>query len=92
MILPGLACAALAIATFNALLFLWNLRLYSPPPSPKRSKDVPAVSVLIPARNEEHVIAEAVTRISDGSIAGMIYDPSTASLAPASGSEDISGD
>jgi hypothetical protein len=42
-----------------ALLFLKNLRLYVPPPFP-RTGERPAVSVLIPARNEERSIAESM--------------------------------
>src|SRR4029079_3620763 len=48
-------CALCAIVP--ALVFRKNLKLYAPPPPPS---PVPAVSVLIPARNEEGSIAGAV--------------------------------
>jgi glycosyltransferase involved in cell wall biosynthesis len=55
---------ALLIASFLAAaipcgLFCFNLRLYAPPPSP--AEDLPAVSILIPARNEAEGIADAIT-------------------------------
>jgi hypothetical protein len=54
----GLALFALLCAAVPAGLFFRNLALYRPPPAPGR--DTPAVSVLIPARNEERSIAAAV--------------------------------
>ena len=48
-------CVFLAAGPF--LLALWNLALYAPP-APAEGR--PALSVLIPARNEEANIAEAV--------------------------------
>lgn len=45
-------------ALIPALLFLRNLHLFAPPPAPGGSR--PAVSVLIPARNEERSIHESV--------------------------------
>lgn len=48
-----------AFALLNALLFLRNYLIYSIPPKP-RWKELPFVSVLIPARNEELVIRQAV--------------------------------
>jgi len=55
-----LAGIALFLALGPALLGLWNLRLYrTPAPAPDR----PAVSVLIPARNEEANIAEACAAV-----------------------------
>lgn len=50
-----LACAALALAALPALLTLANLRAFAPPPeAPAGAR--PAVSVLVPARNEEAAI------------------------------------
>ncbi len=54
-----LLCLGLALAP--ALLFRANLRLYTPPPCPDSGRTLPAVSVLIPARNEEKAIAAALT-------------------------------
>lgn len=51
------AGCSLVGALVPALLFLKNLRLYAPPPA---GGGRPAVSVLIPARNEERSIAESV--------------------------------
>src|SRR3982751_1153109 len=59
MILLILACIAFAFALFNALLFLRNYLIYLPPPQPRPQKP-PSVSILIPARNEELVIRQAV--------------------------------
>lgn len=52
-----LALASLLCALIPALVFRRNLRLYAPPPHPAGRR---AVSVLIPARNEEAVIGAAV--------------------------------
>jgi Glycosyltransferase like family 2 len=52
-----LALASLACALIPALVFRRNLRLYAPPP-PAAGR--PAVSVLIPARDEEASIGAAV--------------------------------
>ncbi|MBS0278386.1 MAG: glycosyltransferase [Proteobacteria bacterium] len=57
--LLAFAIAALLLAAIPALLFLRNLQLYTPPPVVAAGFK-PAVSVLIPARNEEAVIARAV--------------------------------
>jgi hypothetical protein len=54
-----LAILALILAAVPALLFLANLWVYRPAPSPP-AEDSPPVSVLIPARNEERSIASAV--------------------------------
>ncbi len=54
-----LAVVSLVLAAIPAVLFRINLRLYRPPSSPIVGR-TPAVSVLIPARNEEHSIAAAV--------------------------------
>ncbi len=53
----ALAIVALVFAVMTALLFLANLRLYRPAPP---ASNVRAVSVLIPARNEERSIGPAV--------------------------------
>jgi hypothetical protein len=59
VIAVALAAAALALAAVPAALFWINLRLYrAPPPAPPNTR--PAVSVLIPARNEERSIRAAV--------------------------------
>ncbi len=47
----------LIFATLPALLFCWNLILYKPPPAPSAHE---AVSILIPARNEERSIQASV--------------------------------
>jgi glycosyltransferase involved in cell wall biosynthesis len=59
MMLIVLTFLSLFLALFNALLFLRNYRIYLPPPQPY-GKERPAVSVLIPARNEQLVIRQAV--------------------------------
>lgn len=53
------ALLCLVPAALPALVFLANVRLYRIPPAP--SGGVGAVSVLIPARNEEKTIGEAVS-------------------------------
>ena len=55
LLVVSLACAALP-----AGLFWMNLRLYIDPP-PVDDAKLPAVSILIPARNEAAVIETAVT-------------------------------
>lgn len=55
-----IAGASCALALFPAALFLRNLRLYAPLPPPGPP---PALSVLIPARNEEANIAVALHSI-----------------------------
>lgn len=52
-----LAILAAVSALIPALLFLRNLKLFTPPPSPSTR---PAASVLIPARNEERSIRDSV--------------------------------
>jgi hypothetical protein len=54
-----LALAALVCALIPALVFRRNLRLYAPPPLPQVGA-LPAISVLIPARDEEAVIGAAI--------------------------------
>ena len=55
-----LGLLALAFAALPAFVFLRNLRTYLPPPPLPISNDLPSVSILIPARNEEASIAAAV--------------------------------
>ena len=55
--MTGLAWICVFLAGGPFLLMLWNLALYRPP-APAGGR--PAVSVLIPARNEEANIAEAI--------------------------------
>ncbi len=57
MPLVDIAWCVFILAAIPALLFLWNLALYTQPPTPSGRE---AVSVLIPARNEEHSIAASV--------------------------------
>jgi hypothetical protein len=54
----GLAIACAVCALLPALLFRRNLGLYAPPPAPGGAR--PAISVLIPARDEEGSIRGAV--------------------------------
>ncbi len=58
--LTALCVATLALAALPALLFLDNLRLYLPPRGPSPGAPPAPVSVLIPARNEESSIGEAL--------------------------------
>ncbi len=55
----------LVLAAVPCALSLWNMALYRPPPSPIRndSGKPPKVSVLIPARNEEDNIREAIRAV-----------------------------
>jgi hypothetical protein len=62
----GLTAVAVIFAAIPALLFCANLRLYRPPPAPSSPGDdgtVPALSVLIPARNEELAIGSALESV-----------------------------
>jgi hypothetical protein len=66
MITIGLTAAVVVIAAIPALMFRANLRAYRPPPAaPRLGRDgpVPALSVLIPARNEERAIDAAVQAV-----------------------------
>lgn len=56
----GLACLALGCALLPALLYFVNVQLYRPPPPASESI---AISVLIPARNEEATIAACVEAV-----------------------------
>jgi glycosyltransferase involved in cell wall biosynthesis len=58
------AWVCLAGAVLPAFLYLWNSFLFrEPPPLKKTDGPLPAVSVLIPARNEEHGIAACLEAI-----------------------------
>ncbi len=61
MIFEVIVIACLACALFSALLFAWNLLLYREPP--QATGPLPAVSVLIPARDEEHSIVAALEHV-----------------------------
>lgn len=58
----ALAIIALVCAFIPAAVFLANLRYYRPPPQllPDEGGPVPSVSILIPARNEEQNIGQAI--------------------------------
>jgi Glycosyl transferase family 2 len=58
-----LIIAAVVFALVPALLFRANLRAYAPPPCPPAGQESPPVSVLIPARNEENAIGDAVRAV-----------------------------
>ena len=61
MIGLAFAITSLVLALIPAVLFFRNLRLYAPPPlSPESADPLPAVSLLIPARNEEAGIRATV--------------------------------
>jgi glycosyltransferase involved in cell wall biosynthesis len=60
--LDALTIAMMLCALAPAVLFCINLRRYLPPPKPGPSP-LPPVSVLIPARDEEQVIAAAVASV-----------------------------
>lgn len=56
----------LAAAAIPAVMFLWNLRAYAPPPgvdgaSGRERGATPRISLLIPARNEEERIGSALS-------------------------------
>jgi cellulose synthase/poly-beta-1,6-N-acetylglucosamine synthase-like glycosyltransferase len=56
-LLGGLAVAGLAVAALPAALTLANLRAFRRAPQPPPGGELPRVSVLVPARNEERAIA-----------------------------------
>jgi glycosyltransferase involved in cell wall biosynthesis len=62
MLVDILTAIASALAAIPAVMFHRNLRAYAPPPVYKPAADTapPAVSVLVPARNEAGVIRAAV--------------------------------
>jgi len=82
-----LALVAVVAAAFATGLFLVNLLVFRPPPSPGRDDKPPAVSVLIPARNEERVIGAAVRSVLAGA-AAMRFEV----LVLDDGSEDATAD
>ena len=57
-VMLAIAIVAFVCALIPALMFVINLRLYTAPPPVSGS--LPAVSILIPARNEAHGIASAI--------------------------------
>lgn len=58
MIELPLAAAALLLSAIPGILYLVNIRIYRPPPV--AAGEVPSISLLIPARNEEGAIVGAV--------------------------------
>jgi hypothetical protein len=52
----ALVVVALLLAALSALLTLANFRVFRPAPKPVPGREVPRVSVLVPARNEEAAI------------------------------------
>jgi glycosyltransferase involved in cell wall biosynthesis len=62
MIFYALAVASMLCAITPAVLFVVNLRLYKTP-AVSMAKDLPAISVLIPARDEAHGIEAAVASV-----------------------------
>lgn len=72
-----LAAMAFILAAVPAWLWHRNLRLYAPPPPPTGAGDVPGVSLLIPARNEEQAIRaalEAALRSQDVDLEMIVLD------------------
>ena len=65
LLLRDLALAAVAVvaAGVPAVLFARNLRRFRPPPEPVPGTPTPALSVLVPARNEEATLAGALEAI-----------------------------
>ena len=63
VMLETIAVAIMLCALAPAVLFVVNLRRYRVPPLPGGSQRMPAISVLIPARNEEHAIRAAVESV-----------------------------
>lgn len=55
-----ISIAALVLASISAVMFLRNLKWYVPPPRHLDRSSIPSVSVLIPARNEESNVADAI--------------------------------
>jgi hypothetical protein len=58
-----LICLSLVLSVLPAYLFWRNLRILLPPPAPFVGGRRPAVSVLIPARDEEDAIGPAVSAV-----------------------------
>jgi len=57
------ACIALILASLSAVLFVKNLELYVPPRQGVADDSGPAISILIPARNESTNIASAIESV-----------------------------
>jgi len=62
-VLVKLAIAAVFCALVPAYLFTLNLRRYLPAPRPAKNAALPPISVLIPARDEEASIGQAVSSV-----------------------------
>jgi glycosyltransferase involved in cell wall biosynthesis len=60
LVFYGLSVASMLCALTPAVLFVMNLRRYRAPALPVGAKELPAISVLIPARDEAHGIEAAV--------------------------------
>ncbi len=58
-----LAIISLSLAGVPLVIFLRNLGVYRAPHAPVNGTPLPSVSVLIPARNEEHAIRAAVESV-----------------------------
>jgi glycosyltransferase involved in cell wall biosynthesis len=63
LVFYGLAVASMLCALTPAVLFVMNLRRYRAPALPLGAKQLPAISVLIPARDEAHGIEAAVASV-----------------------------
>ena len=63
MLLSLFLGATAACAILPAMLFCINLRRFRPPPPADLSSPTPAISVLIPARNEESNIGPALQHV-----------------------------
>ncbi len=61
--MTALIVLAAILALVPALLFRANLRRYVPPPCPLSDRRLPAISVLIPAHNEEAAISASVRSV-----------------------------
>jgi hypothetical protein len=90
-----LAWAGLVRAAIPALLTFANLRLFEPPPRPPADGPRPAVSVLVPARNEAAAIGRLIADVlasRDVDLELVILDDSsedaTASLVTAAADRD----
>jgi hypothetical protein len=90
-----LAWAGLVLAAIPALLTFANLRLFEPPPRPPADGPRPAVSVLVPARNEAAAIGRLIADVlasRDVDLELVILDDSsedaTASLVTAAADRD----
>jgi len=79
-----LAVVSLALACAPLVIFLRNLGVYRPP-APVNGTALPSVSVLIPARNEEHAIRGAVESVlanRDVSLEVIVLDDHSEDATP----------